>query len=150
MKLRNIHHIVPTSRWWEVHRWRNTIDLDIDFHTALHILYWNASPLQQVIMLMQYEKSFRWNKASDMYDLIEYHKIWDHNDVYQPGVIINPALIWREVKSHSSKAKNILDAHRYVHYSERAHPEAKIYTLLALADSVLTSNFKKKATDILA
>ncbi len=120
------------------------------FHQALHVLYWNASPLQQVLMVMDHDKWFRWNKALEMYDLIEYYKFWNHDDSYVPDVIIQPNLLWTRVKSNSWKVQNILDAHRCVHYSEYAHTEVKIQTLLALADTVLTNQFKKRANDILA
>ena len=49
------HHLCPSSRWWS-NRAENLIKLDKRIHTALHLLFQNKLPHEQLLKLIEINK----------------------------------------------------------------------------------------------
>jgi len=49
---RTVHHLIPKSQWWLTVKY-NTIIIKNNYHRALHLLFWNIMPHEQILVLLE-------------------------------------------------------------------------------------------------
>jgi len=86
MKLFDKHHILPRSRWWSNNE-NNIVKLDVRHHKALHMLFNNWTPFEQIERILSIWETALTDEVK--YDIRKIIEISDLNYLYNKKV-------WRE------------------------------------------------------
>ena len=142
------HHIVPKNRGGYSWKDKNTYDMWKKKHRALHLLFWNASPLQQIQRISTLD-NFLWNKGREVFELIHQQKQKDQLETYNKWIVVNSNKLWLPYSHHSIKPGKIKEADLTL-FDKTIHTEDKIREILKIAESTLTDKCKQDILNILS
>jgi len=80
----NRHHIVPRSKWWSDIN-NNILIMDIRRHNALHMLFDNATPIEQIDKILKLSTTALTEEVKS--DIIKILNINDLEYFYNKGII---------------------------------------------------------------
>jgi hypothetical protein len=148
-KKTTLHHIIPTSRWWEPTRnSKNTISLDIKTHTWLHKVFWNAFPNEQLIEILENPKNeIKNSKKEDLYKLLW---ISTFQEIYFPELITNLDDFYKkELRVWLIKNTNKIKNFQQNFFIKDKTTEDKLLKLYKINEQVLAEKFKKQLLNII-
>lgn len=143
----SLHHIVPKHRGGYKWRDKNVIPLKEHFHWALHTMFWDASPTQQIQEILFFDAP----EGQKFLDLALY--LWrlqkkSATRIYKPGIVVQPSLLHLPINYRCKSPSKILRAN-WVLFWEIKHTEEKIWVILSVWKKSLQQEFSELVKNLL-
>lgn len=92
----DVHHICPTSRWG-INTPENKVRLKVNVHRALHLLFNNNTPDEQLLDVLNYNsKVFKKEFHQELYNLLKAKEV---EEIYKEWVFKNWIIVPKKFKT---------------------------------------------------
>jgi len=144
-----LHHIIPTSRWWKLEIYSdNVIALNTKIHKWLHTTFWNATPNEQLIEILNNPSNkLPKQKKEDLYEILW---INSYDQIYLPEIIIDIDKFYSEsLRTWKLQNRNKIKKFQEQFFKREKTTEDKLLKLFYIARKTLTEDFSKNILDII-
>jgi len=143
----SLHHIVPKHRGWYPGKDKNTVELEDTLHNALHVMFWDASPVQQIQEILFFDAP-KWDKFLQLSLFLWWTQKKTTTQVYKPGIVVIAQRLHLPISYHCKSPSKVLKA-QWVLFWERVTTESKVQYVLSLWERSLQQDFSSKVLDVL-